>query len=516
MAASGGLGRRSLLTGPDPGARPPLRARLTGPAGLLMVAISVAAMLAVSLLGPSAAVPELGAGAPPWSLRLDPPQTPVIQLGWVALLIGGLGTCAALYALRRGWLPVRGLFAAGTPLVVVLLTLVPPAGSTDVLNYAVYGRIAALGHDPYVTPPAWLHGIGDPVGDLTPLAWRNTPSVYGPLATWAQLAASRLGGDSMAATVFAFKVILALAFLLSAVMLDRLAGPERDRRVRAHLLWSLNPLMLWHVVLGGHMDGLGAFLLVAALFALRRPGMGSGLVSGALLGAAAAVKAPFVLAGAGLAWAARHRAGPFLTLGMGAFTALVTLYATQGPQALANVAGKVGDRSLADPWQVLVKNLGPEAVELEGRLALGAALLAALLLCWRLPQGPPGLPAVRPALAWCLGWLLTSPVQHPWYDAMLFPLLALMPASRLDGPLLVRGVVTGLVYLPGATALLRLQPTPLTRWIAEVYRPWIAPLVSDAVILYVVVLALAGALGLRALPVVRRAAVPEREPVHTG
>ncbi|MFF4987588.1 polyprenol phosphomannose-dependent alpha 1,6 mannosyltransferase MptB [Streptosporangium saharense] len=512
MAASVGAGQRSPTTEPGPGAGPPLRARLTGPLGLLLGALSVVAMLVLALLGPSAAVPELGTGVLPWSLRLDPPQTPVIQLGWAALVAGGLGTCAALYALRRGWLPARGLFALGTPIVVALLTLAPPAGSTDVLNYAAYGRIAALGHDPYVTPPAWLHGTGDPVGDLAPLAWRNTPSVYGPLTTWAQFAASRLGGDSMAATVLAFKVMLAVAFLLTAVMLDRLAGPSRARRVRAHLLWSLNPLMLWHVVLGGHVDGFGAFLMVAALFALRRPWTATGLLSGALLGAAAAVKAPFVLAGAGLAWAVNRRLGALLTLAMGALAALVTLYATQGPEALANVAGKVGDQSLADPWRVLVGELGPQAAELEGRVALGAALLAALLLCWRLPRGPHDLPAVRLALAWCLGWLLTSPMQHPWYDAMLFPLLALMPASRLDGPLLVRGVVTGLVYLPGATALLRLRPTPLTRWIAEVYRPWIAPLLSDAVILYVVVLGLAGALGLRALPGVRRAAVPDREP----
>ncbi|MEV8633270.1 polyprenol phosphomannose-dependent alpha 1,6 mannosyltransferase MptB [Streptosporangium sp. NPDC051023] len=469
-----------------------------------MIGISIAVMLAVALLGPSAAVPDLGGGDPPWFFRADPPETPVVQLSWTAVIVGGLGVGAALYALRRRWRPARGILLAGTLVAVAALTLVPPAGSTDVLNYAVYGRIAALGHDPYVMTPAWLHRIADPVGDLTPLAWRNTPSVYGPLATWAQMAASRLGGDSMAATVFAFKVMTGLAFLLSALVLDRLAGPERDRRVRVHLLWSLNPLMLWHVVLGGHIDGLGVLFLVAALLALRRGGPVAGLVAGALLGAAAAVKAPFVLAGAGLAWAARRSATTLVALGMGAFATLVTLYATQGPEALANVAGKIGARSLADPWRVLADalGLGADPSALEGRLALGAAFLIGLLLCLRLPQGPP---AVRPALAWCLCWLLTSPVQHPWYDAMLFPLLALMPASRLDGPLIVRGIVAGLVYLPGATALLRLQPTGLTQWIAETYRPWIAPLVSDAVILYVVVLGLAGALRFRE----RRPAPPE-------
>lgn len=480
----------------------PLRyARLAGRAGLTMIGVAVATMLAVALLGPSAAVPDLG-GDPPWSFRAAPSDTLVIQLSWAAVIAGGLGVGAGLYGLRRGWRPARGVLLAGTVIAVLTLALVPPVGSTDVLNYAVYGRIAALGHDPYVLTPAWLHKMADPVGELAPLAWRNTPSVYGPLATWAQMAGSRLGGGSMAGTVLALKVMTGLAFLLSAYMLDRLAGPDRDRRVRVHLLWSLNPLMLWHVVLGGHIDGLGAFFLVAAFLALRRGGVVAGLAAGALLGAAAAVKAPFILAGAGLAWAARRSMTTFLAMVMGAGTALVVAYATQGPEAFGNLVGKIGSRSLADPWRVITDalGLGARSSTLEGQLALGAALLIGLLLCRRLPPGPPGLASVRPALAWCLCWLLTSPVQHPWYDALLFPLLALMPAARLDGLLIARGVVTSLIYLPGALGLLQLQPTALTRWIAETYRPWVAPLAADLLILCVVVLSFAGALRPRPLP----------------
>ena len=33
---------------------------------------------------------------------------------------------------------------------VAVLVVLPPVGSTDALDYAVYGHIAALGHSPYV------------------------------------------------------------------------------------------------------------------------------------------------------------------------------------------------------------------------------------------------------------------------------------------------------------------------------------------------------------------------------
>ncbi|MEV7008177.1 polyprenol phosphomannose-dependent alpha 1,6 mannosyltransferase MptB [Streptosporangium sp. NPDC051022] len=481
-------------------AKPRWHAWFAGYAGLTAIGAAVAVMLAIAVLGPSAAVPDLGGGGLPWSLRTAPSDTLVLRLSWGAVIAGGLGVGAGLYGLRRRWRPPVGLLAAGAVIAVLALTLVPPAGSTDVLNYAIYGRIAALGHDPYVTPPAWLHRIGDPVGEFAPLAWRNTPSVYGPLATWAQMAASLLGGGSMAGTVLALKAMTGLTFLLSAFMLDRLAGPDPERRARVHLLWSLNPLMLWHVVLGGHIDGLGVVFLVAALVVLRGSGVFRGLAAGALLAAAVAVKAPFVLAGAGLVWAARRSVVTLSAMCMGLFAALVTMYATQGPEALGNVAGKIGARSLADPWRVITDALGmgTEPSLLEGQLALGAALLIGLLLCWRLAPGPSGLDSVRPALAWCLCWLLTSPVQHPWYDALLFPLLALMPAGRLDGLLIVRGVVTSLIYLPGAVGLLSLQPTPFITWIAETYRPWLAPLAGVLVIVCVVVLSLVGALRPRA------------------
>jgi hypothetical protein len=68
--------------------------------------------------------------------------------------------------------------------------------------------------------------------------------VYGPLATGTEWAASALSSGSATSTVFWLKVWNALAFLAAALALGRLAGADRARRARVHLLWPLNPLML--------------------------------------------------------------------------------------------------------------------------------------------------------------------------------------------------------------------------------------------------------------------------------
>jgi hypothetical protein len=63
---------------------------------------------------------------------------------------------------------------------------------------------------------------------------------------------------------------------------------------------------------------------------------------------------------------------------------------------------------------------------------------------------PPADPGVRLALAFCLAWIITTPVYYPWYEMMILPLLALMPASRLDWPIVLRPVIAVFGVVPGA------------------------------------------------------------------
>ena len=108
---------------------------------------------------------------------------------------------------------------------------------------------------------------------------------------------------------------------------------------------------------------------------------------------------------------------------------------------------------------------------------LGFAVLAMVLL-WRLPAGLPDFPAVRVALALTLAWLITSPQQRPWYFAMVFPLLAVFPASRLDWIVIIDAAVEAGAELPRLFRTSRLSPA----WLGSLARngyAGMAPVVLD-------------------------------------
>src|SRR6185437_2242097 len=106
------------------------------------------------------------------------------------------------------------------------------------------------------------------------------------------------------------------------------------------------------------------------------------------------------------------------------------------------------------------------------------------------PDSPaPGWRAIRPALALSLAWLLVWPFQRPWYDAMVFCLLALFPASRLDWPVLARLGAGTLYSMPG-------MPGPLPAvffGLLPVEQRLLVPLIRLAALLAVMALCLTGA-----------------------
>ena len=163
--------------------------RLIGVLAAVAIAASMLIIIAISAAGPNVSVPVmLRAAGPPWWHALHLTATFVTVALWVALTLGCAGVIAGLVAVARGARPpVRAVMAAAF-LALAVLTVLPPAGSTDAISYAANGRMVVIGHSPYVMTPLQLRRSGDPIGQQIPFreipsTWTTTVSVYGPVAT---------------------------------------------------------------------------------------------------------------------------------------------------------------------------------------------------------------------------------------------------------------------------------------------------------------------------------------------
>ncbi|WNM36020.1 hypothetical protein RKE30_39545 [Streptomyces sp. Li-HN-5-11] len=371
-------------------------------------------------------------------LRLPPvPDVFSLPATLTAIALSCLGTLGMLRAHREGWSPdPRRLFQAGA-LVTIVIANVTPVGSSDTASYAAYGRIAALGGDPYVTTPAHLGGA---YADLVGAAWRDAPSVYGPVATWWQAAAAFVGGDRPWLTIWVLMLANAAVFLGTGYLLTRTA----DDPVRAGLLWSANPLMIGVMVAGGHLDTLVACLAVCAVrLATRGSGWQRDLIVGALVGLACGVKISSALLGVGLAWPLL-RSGAWLRAARQAGAAASTLavfYGFYGLHALAPLSAASHQVALPSVWAVFEwittgSPAGHGALLAVPRLLWPACMLAlAVVLRRRVPADTPAVGAVPFALAFA--WILTAPWSMPWYAAF-----AWAPAAMFSqGTLLTRYLV---------------------------------------------------------------------------
>jgi alpha-1,6-mannosyltransferase len=474
------------LVSPDWLPAPKSRPGILGWVAATDIAISLLLMILVCMAGPSLVVPAIPRTwpIPPLWFPLHLSQATSVTLIYFAIVLGGVGVACGLVAVRRGARPNLRLLAAGVIVAIIVLALLPPGGSTDSLSYAAYGRIALIGHNPYVMTPAQLRAIGDPVGLQTTRNWQTDPSLYGPVSIAVDWAAAKVGGITISYIAEWLKLVFAIAFGVIALVLDRLFRSDPAARARAHLLWTVNPLMLWAVVGGDHIDGLGAGLGILGLLVARTAAAGPGaripparaLAAGLLVGAAIAIKAPYLPLGLALAWSCRNSVKATAAAGIGGGVAVVPGYLIAGPAALKDLLVRSSNLVTFDSfWRLFYPPFGydsmPRGLEL---FAAAGCVVVAALLAWRLPAGPPHLPAIRPAIALMLAWLLVWPLQRPWYDAIAFCLLAVVPAARLDWLMLIRAVPTALAMSTGPVG--RSCPMWLTHTIGFVgsdLSPWI-------------------------------------------
>lgn len=430
------------------------------------IGASLAVMIAASLtraswMGPPMPMPKTG---PPleigsWRIPLD---NMAVAL-WLSAVVGGLGVAAGLLAVRRGARPRLGPIVGTAAVVVAVLTVLPPVGSTDSLDYMAFGRMVALGHSPYVMVPWDLKHVRDAVGVSIPWEWGKIPTLYGPAATVEQYVAAMLGGTSAARIVFWLKLANAVAFGAVAYTADRLLRSDPARRLRAHLLWTINPLLIWQLIAAAHLDVLGAAagllgLIIAGgwltLAVTGQPRLGRVVAGGALIGLAADIKITFVLFGLGLAWAHRRSRLACLAAAGAMLAVLLPSYAWFGPPAIKAIVGR-GNHVTADnfyqlfaraPHSFLMKHIAIVATV----IVVGAAIVALL----RLPGRESAPPAIFAALALSTAWLFTWQYQLPSYEAMIVCLLIVFPVCWLDWLVIARLIAGTVALMPG-------NPTPL-------------------------------------------------------
>jgi len=506
--------------------------RLTGWLAAAAIAASTLVMIGISATGPNVSVPAMTrpGGGPPWWHPLHLTATFVTVSLWAAMALGCAGVIAGLVAVAKGARPpVRPVLAAAF-LAVAVLTVLPPAGSTDSISYAASGRAAVTGHSPYVMTPRQLQQSGDPVGRQIPTreippSWMNAVSVYGPVATAAEWGAAELGGTSLARITFWLKLEEAIAFGAVVLALDRLLRADPEMRLRAHLLWSVNPLLLWEIVAGGHIDGLAAAFGLLGIVALRvraqgegrpRPGAGSAALAGLLIGVAAGLKVEYALLGLAVAWACRRSvkalagaaAGFAVVIGpayLAAGTAAIKVLVTRSTGITWDTMYQLFWRPVLGYTQFSVSSVPPHLELVAYLLFAGVALLALV----RFPDRTPDMPAVAPALALSLAWLFVTAFQRPWYDVMAIGLLALYPASWLDWVVLVR-------LLAGATVYAQAVQSPAEpHWLYDLGQfngTWLTPSIRLLAVIAFVWLCVSGRWGWRPRSAAASGRLPELLP----
>ena len=506
--------------------------RLTGWFAAVAIAVSTLVMIVVSAAGPNVSVPAMSrpGGGPPWWHPLQLTATFVTVSLWAAMALGCAGVIAGLVAVARGARPpVRPVLAASF-LAVAVLTVLPPAGSTDPISYAASGRTAVTGHSPYVMTPRQLQQSGDPVGRQIPsreipASWMNAVSVYGPVATAAEWGAAELGGTSLARITFWLKLQEAIAFGAVVLALDRLLRADPEMRIRAHLLWSVNPLLLWEIVAGGHIDGLAAAFGLLGVVALRvdsqregrpRLRLGSAALAGLLIGVATGLKVEYALLGLAVAWACRRSlralaaaaAGFVVVIGpayLAAGTAAIKVLVTRSTGITWDTMYQLFWRPVLGYTQFSVSSVPPHLELVAYLLFAGVALLALL----RFPDLVPLRPAVAPALALSLAWLFVTPFQRPWYDVMAIALLALYPASWLDWVVLIR-------LLAGATVYVQAVQSPAEpHWLYDLGQfngTWLTPGIRLLAVVALVWLCVSGRWGWRSRSATSPGRLPELLP----
>jgi alpha-1,6-mannosyltransferase len=282
----------------------------------------------------------------------------------------------------------------------------PPGADDDIHRYVWDGRLQRLGYNPYLVVPS------DPAAKAlhTPETSNlNNPGLPSPYPAGAQLFFRAV--TAIQESTFALKVAFVVCeFAIVFVLLDVL----RCTRRAAHLVlvFAWNPLLAIEVAGSGHIDIVGALLLVVSAAALVRRWRATAAVA---LGLSIAVKfLPIVLLP--LYWKRVRIRDGMLAAAVVGFLYVPFLH-----------HGRISIGSLGTYVQSFRFN-GPVFAALDGvaspQLLAGLAVLVGLAsAAWlRIRRSAPEIS--EDLLAWPMAaTLLCAPAVFPWYLLWLLPFL---------------------------------------------------------------------------------------------
>ena len=418
------------------------------------------------------------------------PGAPAAGVSFLLVLL--LAFAALWWGLRRlsgatdspSDVPVAGVLAVAVVLRLLALPLTPSL-SDDVYRYLWDGRVAASGSNPYLLTPddESLAGLRDDLWTKT--GHREIATVYPPLAlgTFAAVAV-------LPEPLLAYKLGLAAVDLAGCVLLLALARRRGNGLVALAYVW--NPLLVVEGAGMGHVDVLGAFLVIASVWLLS---VGRNAAAGGA--AALAVLAKLVpLVALPLWWrSVRRRGQRMFAVGAAALllpaTIAVLLWTRGVPPGLVEYAlrweyngpfyeplwrligvlrldlaasGVVhlvrvifGGDVEATPWSTLYSYAYPQFL---ARLVLLVAAAVLWLRLWRRRPDP-----VQAAFGAFGAVLLMSPTFYPWYLIWILPWAALTGARAV----LVLSATLPLAYLPAVAGL------PYFPWVYGAV--WLPPLI---------------------------------------
>jgi alpha-1,6-mannosyltransferase len=398
--------------------------------------------------------------------------------GWLepfGSLLALVAFFSGMFLLATAWLrlcrAVRGQVLAPKKVLVIFglwalpLVLAPPLFSRDVYIYAAQGEMVTQGLSPYRMGADHLGT--DPYVEHVDRVWRSTRSPYGPLFTALVFASVKVTAHHPVATVLLLRLLALAGLGLVAACLPALATSLGHDPAEALVLGLLNPVVLLHLVAGGHNDALMMGLLVAGVLCGQR---GRPIAALVLCTLSASVKIPGAagvayVGGEPAARAGRHRRLRLLLVNalaaaglLAAFTAALGL--GWGWVGALSVPAKV--RMATTPTTMLSMILGPllrlVGVSVSPLRVLALCRLAGLVLAgviaillWRRAAEIGSVQALGLTM---LAVALLGPTLQPWYLTWGLILLAASAPSLLSGPWLVACAALNFLILPGGSGVL--------------------------------------------------------------